>query len=146
MAPIDKQVVSDLLNNGAFRVLTGSKRLTLAFAGLYIATTTVAAKPSLVWEAEKSYYPRYYVPVESLHADVKHQLSSSESNGHADGEQARVKLGVVETLKGKGGGSEAVIERLSVGGKSTDWVRFKEGTLKGYVRFERDDLGASAIR
>ena len=37
--------------------------------------------------------------------------------------------------------SQAVIERLTVGSKSTTWVRFLEGPFKDFARFERSEIG-----
>ena len=152
MAPIDKDALADLLTNGQHRSLIGGKQLTLAFGGLYIASTTLPAKPLLVWETEKG-YPRYYVPIESLHNDIKAQLTaqakSGATNGHVVGQKdtaAEVKLEKIDEVKGKGNDSAAVIERLSVGSRSTYWVRFVEGPLMGFVRFERDEIGKPHTR
>ena len=143
MSSIDKDALIELLTNGQHKSLIGSKRLTLAFAGLYISSTTITAKPLLVWETEKSYYPRYYVPIQSLHPEIKARISakaddSTAANGHNN---TQVKLELLDTVKGKGNDTEAVIERLTVGSRSTDWVRFTEGPLQEYVRFERNEIG-----
>lgn len=142
MSPINKDDITDLLTNGPHRSLVGTKQLTLAFSGLYFASTTLSAKPLLVWETEKG-YPRYYVPVESLHPAIKSRLSSkgdheNGANGHDD---IPVKIETVETIKGKGNDAEAVLERLTVGSRTTDWVRFVSGPLKDFVRFERNEIG-----
>lgn len=145
MSPINKDDIATLLSKGPHRSLVGTKQLTLAFGGLYIASTTVSAKPRLVWETETG-YPRYYVPVESLHPAVKSSFPSGGDhdngvNGHND---IPVKLETGETIKGKGNDSEAVLERLTVGSKTTDWVRFVGGPLKGFVRFERNEIGKAS--
>ena len=118
--------------------------MTLAFAGVYIVSTTLTAKPLLVWETEKG-YPRYYVPVESLHDKIKAKLSDSKStNGHANGgsdKTGSVVLEALETIKGKGNDSEAVIENLHLGERTTTWVRFLGGPLKDFIRFERSEIG-----
>ena len=149
MAPIDGSAITDLLTNGQHRSLIGGKQLTLAFEGLYIASTTLNAKPLLVWETEKG-YPRYYVPIESLHADIKSRISgqrtASSTNGHSNGQtddDTSIQLKVLESIKAKSSDSEALIERLSIGSRSTTWVRFAEGPLMGFVRFERDEIGKS---
>lgn len=145
MAPIDKTALTDLLTNGQHRSLVGSKQLTLAFGGLYIASTTVTDKPLLVWETEKGYYARYYVPIQSLHPSIKAQLGQSVVNGDVKGDiKADLKLEVVESIKGQND-SAAVIERLTVGSRSTNWVRFTEGPLAGFVRFERDEIGKLSL-
>ena len=95
--------VSNIVNNGAFRSEVGRKQLTLALGGLYIASTTVTSKPFLVWETETG-YPRYYIPVETLHEDIK----TDSTNGS-------VGLALVETVKGKDGQPHAIIESLTVG-------------------------------
>lgn len=127
----------ETLTKPPFRNLTATKQLTLAFGGLYIARTTVTAKPLLIWETEKA-YPRYYVPTTSLHPDIRAQLSG-DSNRASNGHDKQVQLMQVDTAKG--GSGEAVVERLSVGSKSTHWYRFTQGPLKDYIRFEKDDLG-----
>lgn len=145
MSPIDKTILVELLTNGQHRSLIGSKQLTLAFGGLYIASTTLSAKPLLVWETEKG-YPRYYVPIESLHPDIKALLNAQAANGNGNVDtnghnNTPVKLEIVESAKGKGNDSEAVIERVTIGSRTTDWVRFVEGPLKAFVRFERNEIG-----
>lgn len=123
-----------LLVNGPNRVEVGRKQLTLAFGGLYLASTTLSSKPLLVWETEKG-YPRYYVPTESLHGDVK---------AHVSGEEGKEKGLDIKVVKGDSATTEdaaAVIERLSVGEKSTTWVRFLKGPLDGFIRFERSEFG-----
>lgn len=142
MSSFDKNALIELLTNGQHRSLIGGKRLTLAFAGLYIASTTLTAKPLLVWETEKG-YPRYYVPIQSLHPDIKARISAEankddSTNGHNN---TAVKLDVLDTVKGKGNDTEAVIERLSIGSSKTEWARFTEGPLKEFVRFERSQIG-----
>jgi hypothetical protein len=129
----------ELLASTPFRVLTGTKRLTLALGGLYFANTTVSAKPLLVWETEKG-YPRYYVPKASLHQSILSQSSGEkQSNGHSL--SSSVELKALETVKAKSGEGEAAIERLTVNSKSTEWIRFLTGQFKDYIRFERDQIG-----
>lgn len=139
-----KATIVQLVSSGPHRLEIGRKQLTLAFGGLYIASTTATARPLLVWEVEKG-YPRYYIPTESVHGDIKPHLSESETghgkiNGHGT-----VELVKVETVTGKGSNPQAVIERLTVGPKSTTWVRFIEGPLKGFIRFERSEIGSFII-
>jgi len=137
MAPPDAAAVTELLSQPPFRILPGGKQLTLAFGGLYIASTTLTAKPSLVWETEKG-YPRYYIPAESLHDDILTRLTGSTSGQTSSG--LSVDLAIVDTIEGNGNASKAAIERLTVGSKTTTWVRFLEGPLKGSIRFERSEL------
>jgi hypothetical protein len=134
--------ITGLVSNGPHRSEVGRKQLTIALAGLYIASTTASAKPLLVWETEKG-YPRYYIPTESLHGDVKQYLTGSESsqdkvNGNG---KPRVDVAKVDSVANKDNKSAAVIERLSVGSKSTTWVRFVEGPFKDFIRFERSEIG-----
>jgi hypothetical protein len=136
----DTAAITNLLTYGPHRQEVGRKQLTLAFGGLYIASTTLSAKPALVWETEKG-YPRYYVPTESLHADIRSRLTSSDSDGKANGHKSSVDVVTLETVKGKGTEARAIIEQLTLGSKSTTWVRFVEGQLKGLVRFERSEIG-----
>lgn len=133
MASQISEVVSGLVSNGPHRSEVGRKQLTLALGGLYIASTTLTAKPLLVWETEKG-YPRYYIPTETLHDDIKKILSGSPGTP-----SSVVGVTTVETVKG------AVIERLAAGSKATTWVRFLEGPLKGFVRFERNEIGWSIL-
>lgn len=139
----DATTVAQLLNQEPFRILQGGKQLTLAFAGLYIVSTTLAFKPKLVWETEKG-YPRYYVPEQSLHQDIQNHLAASGPKSASLALQ--IKLSIVDTVEGKGNTSKAVIEKLSVGSKETTWVRFLEGPLKGFIRFERDEIGKCSRR
>ena len=125
------EVVAGLVSNGPHRSQVGRKQLTLALGGLYIASTTLTAKPLLVWETETG-YPRYYIPTETLHDEIKKTVSGSPGRGSSG-----VGVAAVETLEG------AVVERLTVGSKATTWVRFLEGPLKGLVRFERSEIGWS---
>jgi hypothetical protein len=135
MASIDKSAIQTLLDKGPNRTLVGGKQLTLAFGGLYIVSTTLKSKPLLVWESESG-YARYYAPIDSLHSSIKAQLEGARSN--VDGKSITVE--VVDTVEGENK-SKANIERLSVGPRSTTWVHFTEGTLKGFIRFEPKDLG-----
>jgi len=138
MASIDKKALTELLENGPNRTVVVSKELTLAFAGLYLAKTTLKAKPLLVWETESG-YPRYYVPTESLHESIKAQLGASTSGTDGSKSDETSKLKTIDTIK-TNNGSEAVIERLSIGPRSTTWVRFTKGPSAGFVRFERQEL------
>lgn len=141
MAPIDKDTLTKLLTNGQHRSLIGGKQLTLAFGGVYIASTTLTAKPLLIWETETG-YPRYYVPIESLHGAIRAQLSKSVANGQSDNQsKPEIRLEVIDSAEGRDTDSKAVIERLTVDAKSTNWVRFTEGPLMGFVRFEKDEIG-----
>ncbi len=133
-----------LVSDGPHRFEVGRKQLTLAFAGLYLASTTATAKPLLVWETEKG-YPRYYIPTESIHGDIKKHLGESgqrpdKTNGHAS-----IDVVEIDSVTGGDNKSRAVIERLTVGSKSTTWVRFVEGPFKGFIRFERSEIGQSFL-
>lgn len=142
MSPPDPAPIAELLVNGPNRTFEGGKQLTLAFGGLYIASTSPSSKPLLVWETEKG-YPRYYIPSESLHADIKSQLGgSADTNSHSASENA-VKIDVIDQIKGKGNNAQAILERLTVGSRSTTWARFLEGPLRGLIRFERSEIGTS---
>ena len=140
MAQIDKNALKNLLTNGPHRSLVGGKQLTLAFGGLYIATTSLKAKPLLVWETESG-YPRYYVSIESLHADIKSQLGyNQDSNGTSNKQSGKdIKLEVVDSVEAND--AKAIIERLTIGSRSTTWTRFEGGLLAGFVRFERSEIG-----
>lgn len=142
MKTLTGATVTKLLNNPPFRILPASRQLTLAFEGIYIASTTVSERPLLVWETEQS-YPRYYIPVESLHEDlysivVAHTIHS--------GKQARVsgQTCIVETSDAfisHDGWTQAVIEHIRIGEKTMSWARFFNGPLDGYIRFEKSELG-----
>jgi hypothetical protein len=148
MSSPDRAAIIDLLTHGPYRSDVGRKQLTLAFGGLYIASTTASAKPQLVWETEKG-YPRYYIPTASLHADIKryltwHKYVEDKTNGYkASG--LPVEVAVIGSLKGKNNDSLAIIERVTVGSKSSTWVRFVEGPLKGLIRFERSEIGRPTL-
>jgi len=139
MSPPDAAGVVQLLNQEPFRILSGGKQLTLAFGGFYIASTTLISKPKLVWETQNG-APRYYVPIESLHKEIRVFLTGSSTEPYP-----RIQLETVDTITGNGNASKAAIERLTVGSKVTTWVRFLEGPLKGFVRFERDEIGKSTV-
>lgn len=145
MSSPDVATVAHLLQNGPHRSEVGRKQLTLALGGQYIASTTPSAKPVLVWESEKG-YARYYLPVDSLHNDIRERLVGSDlehgekTNGHA-ASRLSVTIEKIETIEGKGNQARALIEKLTVGPKSTTWVRFVEGDLKGLIRFERNEMG-----
>lgn len=148
MSSPDRATAIDLLTHGPFRSDVGRKQLTLAFGGLYIASTTALARPQLVWETEKG-YPRYYIPTASLHADIRSYLigpeyEQSKTNGNkASG--LSVEITAIETVKGKNSDSQAIIERLTVGSKTTKWVRFVGGSLDGLIRFERNEIGTQTF-
>ncbi|KAF1992995.1 DUF427-domain-containing protein [Amniculicola lignicola CBS 123094] len=133
MATPGSTLVAEIVNQTPFRILTGGKQLTLAFGGLYIASTTLRARPLLVWETEEA-YPRYYVPTESLHGDIQARLVSRQATAGT-----HIDISTVDTVEGKDNVSKAVIERLTVGPRSTTWVRFLNGPIKGFIRFERND-------
>jgi hypothetical protein len=130
--------ISQIVSNGPARSEVGRKRLTLALGGLYIASTTATAKPLLIWEEEKG-YARYYIPEESLHSDIKRRLIGTDPNHEGSGHNIDIEK--VDLVTGEDGKSRAVIERVTVGQKSTTWVRFIEGPLKGFIRFERSEIG-----
>jgi hypothetical protein len=133
MASTIVSAVSALVSSkGPHRFEVGRKQLTLALGGLYIASTTLLSKPLLVWETEKG-YPRYYIPEDSLHADIKKSL--------AGGSGSSASVAAIETVAGADGKPHATIERLTVGSKTTTWARFLEGPQKGFVRFERSEIG-----
>lgn len=130
-------LLSTLGTKGPNRFEVGRKELTLAFGGKYIASTTVSSKPILVWERDGE-YPQYYIPADTLHADIQLPSSSSQPKSSV----GNVKLESVEEVKSENGKTVvAAKETLTVGGKSTAWVRFFDGPLKGYIRFERQELG-----
>lgn len=119
-------------SKGPHRSEVGRKQLTLALGGLYIASTTLLSKPLLVWETEKS-YPRYYIPEDSLHEDIKKSLAGGSGSAGS--------VAAVETVAGTEGKPHATIERLTVGAKNTTWARFLDGPQKGFIRFERSEIG-----
>lgn len=135
MYTLSTTAVAELASKGPHRSETGRKQLTLALGNLYIASTTLSAKPRLVWEAENG-YPLYYIPTESLHDDIKARLSGSLGTS-----ESGINVEAIEAVTGTGNHPQAVIERLTVGSKPTTWVRFLEGPLKGFVRFERSEIG-----
>ncbi len=141
MASIDKTALKTLLANGPHRTLAAGKEVTLALGNLYIVTTTIIATALLVWETESG-YSRYYVPVESLHQSIKARLDADTSRSGEQNGETHVGLEVLDTVKGDNG-SQVVIEKLTVGSKSTTWVRFTEGSMQGYIRFERKEIGES---
>lgn len=149
MSSLDVATVARLLQNGPHRSEVGRKQLTLALGGQYIASTTPSAKPILVWESEKG-YARYYLPVGSLHNDIRERLTGTDpehgekTNGYVASKPS-VTIEKVETIEGKGNQARALIEKLTVGPKSTTWVRFVEGDLKGLIRFERNEIGKPVL-
>jgi hypothetical protein len=122
-----------ILSKGPSRTLVGSKQLTLALGHLYIASTTVTDKPLLVWEGESG-YARYHVPVQTLHPSIQ-PGAQKDQNG-----KSGVSLEALETVDGESD-SQAVIERLTVGSKSTTWIRFTKGPLENFIRFEPKGIG-----
>lgn len=130
--------ITEIVSNGPYRLEVGRKQLTLAFGGLYIASTTASSKPLLVWEAEKG-YARYYIPTESLHDGIKLQLTGSGSGAATPG--LSIDVAKIDTVTSQDKKSQAVIERLTIGSKATTWVRFVEGPLNGFIRFERSEIG-----
>ena len=130
-------IIARLISNGPHRSEVGHRELTLAFAGLYIASTTLTAKPLLVWESAESPYARYYIPAQSLHRDIKSSLSGAKKEDKTAG----ISVEEVTSIKGEGGEVVAVSEKLSVGGRSTTWLRFLEGQFKDFIRFERSEIG-----
>ncbi|KAF2729164.1 DUF427-domain-containing protein [Polyplosphaeria fusca] len=121
--------IHDVVANGPDRYEVGRKQITLALGGVYVASTTALAKPLLVWETSKG-YPRYYIPTEALHDDLKNALKRTGGN-------PRVSIKELETVDGK-----AVVEQVTVGNKSTTWSRFLSGPLENHVRIERADFDA----
>jgi hypothetical protein len=74
--------------------------------------------------------------MESLHHDIKALLTGSSGTS-----EFGVNVTRVETITRTDNKPKAVIDRLSVGTKSTTWARFLERPLKGFVRFERAEIG-----
>lgn len=145
MSSPDTATINHILQNGPHKSEVGRKQLTLALGGHYIASTTLSAKPFLVWESEKG-YARYYLPVESLHNDIRKSLSHLDAapNKEVNGQAAiniPVTVDVVERFQVKGKHTQALVEKVTVGSRSTTWVRFVEGELKGLIRFERSEIG-----
>jgi hypothetical protein len=144
MSPSVPASITELVSSGPHRSEVSRKQLTLALGGLYIASTTASAKPLLVWEAENG-YARYYIPTESLHGDIKRHLTGSDSghgkaNNHGNAGPS-IEVVKIDSITSEDNKSHAVIERLTVGSKSTIWVRFVEGPFKGFIRFERSEIG-----
>lgn len=140
MSTLTKAIVVDLLNNPPFRVLPASKQLILAFEGIYIASTTVLAKPLLVWETEKE-YPRYYIPIDSLHQDVRSLVGNGLERGKITISGKSYSMDSSATLKSSTNDSEAVIDYLRYGERTLSLVRFSKGPLKGYIKFDRAEIG-----
>jgi hypothetical protein len=130
--------ITQIVSNGPARSEVGRKQLILALGGLYIASTTATAKPLLVWEEDKG-YARYYIPEESLHSDIKRRLTGTDPSQGSSGRN--IDIAKVHSVASEDGKSQAVIERLTVGPKSTTWVRFIEGPFKRFIRFERSEIG-----
>jgi hypothetical protein len=140
MSTLTEATVAGLLNQPPFRILPAGKQLTLAFGGIYIASTTVSAKSLLVWETEKS-YPRYYIPIDSLHEEVRPHMGKPLERG---GITISEKAWIVDTsalIKSQNNDFEGVIDHFRIGEREMKWVRFLEGPLKGYIRFEKSEMG-----
>ena len=75
--------------------------------------------------------------------DVKQFLTGSESSQDKVSGNGKPEIDVVkvDSVTSKDNKSVAVIERLSVGSKSTTWVQFVEGPFKDFIRFERSEIG-----
>lgn len=150
MSLSDIDTVTSVLQHGPNRSEINGKQLTLALAGEYIASSTAAVKPLLVWELEKSYYPRYYLPEQSLHADIRKHLKGLEPKGDGEGNRhAPLKLPVsvelVDTIEAQNKETKGLVEKVTVGPKTMTWVRFVGGKLNGLIRFERDDIGRLSV-
>lgn len=133
MASFGVSTISQIARNGPYRSEIGQKQVTVALGGLYAASTNSTAKPLLVWESERA-SSLYYLPVESLHHDLRDGISNKEAG-------TSTSVQTVETIKGDNGQPQALIEKVTFGSKSTTWVRFVEGKLKGFVRFDPNDIG-----
>lgn len=145
MSSPDSSTIVHLLENGPHRFQVGRKQLTLAFAGHYIVSTTQTAKPLLVWESEKG-YARYYVPVQTLHADIKQQLTETDDDSKKDTDgsiaiRTPVVVEILEKVSSGNAQAQALVEKITLGARTTTWVRFTEGILKGHIRFERNEIG-----
>jgi len=141
LSSVAKELISELPH----RYELGGKQLTLALGGLYIASTTKTSKPFLVWETARSPL-RYYIPTASLHDDIRWTVLSNEPPARKGG--VDIKVEVIDSVTGELKGApfddnktEAVVERLTVGEKSTTWVRFLSAPFKDYIRIERNELG-----
>jgi uncharacterized protein (DUF427 family) len=128
--------VRALIAKGPNRYEIGRKRVTLALGGVYVASTTLSAKPLLVWETEKP-YARYYIPVEAFNDSVR-----SAWKGSGGDAKANVPVSVTEIESIQEGDTQAAIEEITVGNKSTTWARFASGTFKDHIRIERGDFDA----
>jgi hypothetical protein len=137
--------ILNLLENGPHSAEIGRKQLTLALGGLYIASTDASTRPQLVWEAENG-YARYYIPVESLHKDIRNKLTGASIGEHnVNGESKSVapvlRVDVLDRINAKSSNAKAFIERVIIGSKATTWVRFVEGRFKDHIRFEKEEIG-----
>lgn len=146
MSVPDLDAVKQVLQHGPYKSEVGGKQLTIAAAGQYIASTTAAAKPLIIWELEKTYYARYYIPQESLHTDIKKHLSDSKSQNGVQHDQSAplkhsVSVELVDTIKAPNTDAKGLIEKVNLGPKTLTWVRYVGGQLNGYIRFERDQIG-----
>lgn len=100
-----------------------------------------------MWETESG-YPRYYIPLKSLHEDIKRAMVNVTSAGkkRASFDGPSISITEVETVEGKETVAKAVVERLTIGPRSMTWVRFLEGPLKGFIRFDRSQIGFSPAK
>lgn len=129
MSSPDVSTISHLLQNGPYKSEDSQKQITIAFGGQYIASTTPASKALLVYETQGG-SPVCYIPVASLHNDVRSSIGGQGPN-----------VETIETVVGPDGQPGALIEMVTFGSKTAPWVRFVEGPLKGFVRFEPSDIG-----
>lgn len=145
MTTITGTTVIDLLNNPPFRVLPASKQLTLAFEGIYIASTTVSEEPLLVQETENN-YPRYHAPTQSLHEDLYSIVVNPLDNEYRIRILGKTCIAVMsDTINSHDGGSQAVIEPLRIGERIMSWVRLLKGPLKAFIKFESSEIATPSI-
>jgi hypothetical protein len=121
-------------------MLPAGKQLTLAFGGIYIASTTISAKPLLVWETEKA-YPRYYIPIASLQEDVRSHMGKPLERGGITISEKDCSVDTSTLIKSHDNESEGVIDHFRLGERDMKWVRFLKGPLEGYIRFEKSEMG-----
>jgi hypothetical protein len=140
MSTLTDVTLTDLLNHLPFRTLPAGKQLTLAFGGIYIASTTVSAKPLLVWETEKG-YPRYYIPIDSLHEEVRMHMGKPLERGGITISGKACSIDTSALIKSVDNESEGVIDIFRLEERQMSWARFLKGPLQGYIRFERSELG-----
>jgi hypothetical protein len=140
MSTLTDVALTDLLNHPPFRTLPAGKQLTLAFGGIYVASTTVSAKSLLVWETEKG-YPRYYIPTDSLHDEVRMHMGKPLERGGITISGKACSINTSALIKSVDNESEGVIDIFRLGERQMSWARFLKGPLEGYIRFERSELG-----